>query len=146
MITIYCLFDPRTGVPFYVGATKNVKLRLTQHIAYTKKNRAKAEKWAKGGMAIIKYFPHIRKTLTILSILDAGHKPGISILHVGLTQKNAAYYEKFYFTALTSQGFDIQQEDNRFYKSTALLPTWSSRQSVRKRTYLLEYPQNKLGN
>jgi len=142
MIYIYCLFDPRTNVPFYVGATNNTKIRLQQHIAQAKKNRDKAIAFKTGAPFQLHYFPAIRKFLTICEILDSGNKPGLTVFCYTPKESIASFYEKFYYLALKSQGFDIQQEHNRFYPP-------NDRQfplTTKKNTYLLEYPQNIFGN
>lgn len=140
-ITIYCLFDPRTNIPFYVGATKDIKLRLYQHIRYTKTHRVKAERFREGGQHVLKYFPHFRKTLTMCDILDSGHKPGLCVLYITVGEKNAAYYEEFYYKALKSQGFDIQQEHNKFYHSNKSGQSWIERYMISTNTYLLRISQ-----
>lgn len=137
MIYIYCLFHPDSKIPFYVGATQNIKTRLYQHLVNARKLRGKTEIYKESGPTALLYLPHLRKTITILEILDNGKRPGIVVLATAPQPIIAAFYEEFYYLALKSQGFDIQQEHNRFYHSNHKY----YRLTGRKNTYLLDYPK-----
>jgi hypothetical protein len=54
MIQIYCLVNPFTDTPFYVGSTSSaLTSRLAQHVAYAVKNK----RWLNHSHDELKHFP-----------------------------------------------------------------------------------------
>lgn len=102
-VSIYCLIDPRTDKPFYVGCTK-VKLsdRLSQHMHEARNNFIINA----NGFCIDNYPErtfknvNIRKCLVILEILLHGKKPIIKLLKSCHFDKSD-HYEKFYYYKLS---------------------------------------------
>ena len=101
MVKIYCLLDPFSGLPFYVGATRNkLEFRLNSHVA---------------GRKVIQYVPG--KTTDrhnlIKSIVERGEMPLISCLLVVPTSLTDIF-EHYCYLFLTSQGIDLLQSNCRF--------------------------------
>lgn len=115
MIKIYCLANPFTDIPFYVGSTSGpLNTRLNQHIAYAKKNT----KWMQFSHNELKHFPAHIKDVTINMLQAIGKAPAIKQLHE-CPLSASDHYEQFFFNYFKSQGFYMFQEANRFtYKST----------------------------
>jgi len=98
MITIYCLVDPRTNSPFYIGATKvKLKNRLSAHI-----HEAAVFRTNNYAMPFTAYKKHfLIQELTKLNI-----KPKIEWLYT-CTINNVDHYEPFFYNVLISQGFEL---------------------------------------
>jgi hypothetical protein len=103
MVHIYCLIDPRTNKPFYVGATSGkLNIRLSSHLSDCR---------------LTPVDRHNNKMKLIRNILDSGKRPKIRLLQ-SVTLHEADHYEKFFFTLLRQQGFELLQQDYAFsYKS-----------------------------
>lgn len=136
MIQIYCLTNPITQLPFYVGATKSPLLvRLNQHITYALKNK----KWLNCDPIEFKFFPHKAKTALIVLLSNSNLKPGIiSLQECSLI--NVDHYEQFYYDMFKKQGIRIFQEERRFsYHSTTKTKSINSMK-------LTLYSKNNLNN
>lgn len=100
MIKIYCLVDPRTNSPFYVGATMNkVKARLCSHISEL--SGYPPENWSK-------------KMQFVCEIIRSGEKPVAKTLAV-VFLKDVDYYESFFYNLLIELGFKLLQKPHAFY-------------------------------
>jgi hypothetical protein len=99
-VKIYSLIDPRTGKPFYVGATQSeLKARLSHHVAH-----------AKGDLCTKKLK---RRMELIRSILAEGMRPKICLLEV-VALSAAGECERKHFMRLKKAGFDMIQGDGNF--------------------------------
>jgi hypothetical protein len=100
MVNIYCLIDPRTNTPFYVGATRRPLIkRLYGHIgqANTNNGRGHGEKRAQ----------------IIRAILAAGLRPCIQLLCT-TTPEHANHLEQYFYRYFTAQGIELQQSIHFF--------------------------------
>lgn len=105
MIQIYCLVDPRTKCPFYVGATVvRLKNRLSAHIHEAVNFRPN-----KYGM---QYTTHKKHSL-ILELNKIGIKPIIDLLYT-CTIHSVDYYEQFFNQMLINQGFELFNVTHHF--------------------------------
>lgn len=106
MINIYCLVNPLTNKPFYVGATKGtLHGRLSGHIHESK-------------TFIPKHWD--RKHTLINEIIVCGSKPQIKLLFITPIY-SAEYYELFFFHVLINQGFELLQSPPERYARKRLL-------------------------
>jgi len=102
MVKIYCLIDPRTDLPFYVGATKsNLRVRLNSHIA-------EATIWQPNFTGVL-----ASKKAFINDILSDGLRPIIKYLILVNTEK-AANFELLFYNYFTSIGLQLFQDKSRF--------------------------------
>lgn len=117
MIKIYCLVDPRNNRPFYVGATKVLlKERLSGHISDTTSYTY-----------VLKNCPdkrHGKKHDIVMAILESNQRPRIDLLYC-CDIHCAEFYERFFFEALTYQGFQIVNYQrninyNKYYQKIKL--------------------------
>lgn len=117
MINIYCLADPFTTIPFYVGVTKlALNTRLNQHITLA----AKSKEWLTQGHNELKHFPFHRKNVVINLLANSNRKPLIISL-VECQLGIADYYEELFYRMFKKQGFYMHQEEKRFkYHSTTI--------------------------
>lgn len=100
MITIYCLVNPITNRPFYVGATKsNLSARLSAHINESK--------------AILPIYWN-RKNYLINYIISLNKRPIITPLHK-CALFEVDHYEQLFYNVLTQQGFKLLQENSFNY-------------------------------
>ncbi len=94
MIRIYCLIDPRTTLPFYVGATKTrITSRLSGHL-----NEIKAYP--------SKYWND--KHRFINEIKETGYKVQVRLLQE-CSLHDADYYERFFYDLFISYGYTLLQ-------------------------------------
>lgn len=101
MITIYCLFNPITRLPFYVGATRSsLHKRLKEHLAG---RNVKSYTNGKSSMRndLLKY------------LMNNGIKPEIYSLII-VSADMANYCEKYFYTLFISQSIDLLQSGYRF--------------------------------
>lgn len=107
MVNIYCLIDPRTSNPFYVGATSNsLPSRLSAHIL-------EAKQWS-SLREVFQHGPSRQKQLTIILLLYIKQKPQIvKLAHVHA--KEADHYEKFFYEMFIHQGFELHQKATAFH-------------------------------
>ena len=101
MIKIYCLINPLTGIPFYVGATRRtLHARFVSHV----------------GASNVKTYS-ITKSSTranlIKSLMSQGLKPHISCLMI-VSPDVADYCESHFYNYFISQGIDLLQSPHRF--------------------------------
>jgi len=102
MISIYCLIDPRTGKPFYVGCTGGtIKNRLSAHITEIKTYHG---------------YNLSDKQKLIASIIEAGLRPE-AILLCNTTIEKADWVERFYYKAFVNLGFTMLQLSTSFFYS-----------------------------
>jgi hypothetical protein len=102
MVKIYCLIDPRTNAPFYVGATvKELRLRLNSHIA-------EATIWQPNFTGI-----KAKKQEFIRDIINSGNRPLIKYMLI-VNRDKAAFFELCYYNFLTKIGFQLFQDQRRF--------------------------------
>jgi hypothetical protein len=121
MIQIYCLFDPTTGHPFYVGATSyRLNIRLANHI--NERNVYSRRAWS-------------RKMLFIDGLMCAGNRPKIRLLYLANID-TVDHYEEFFHRLFVGQGFTMLQKPHAFsYKSTLRNGRYvSKRKRLRKYT------------
>lgn len=95
MINIYCLIDPRTNLPFYVGATKScLKKRLYNHLS------------------IIhipgKYGVMAARRDLIKNIVAEELKPEIKLLKQVLPHE-VDFYENYFYSYYTDRGIELLQ-------------------------------------
>jgi hypothetical protein len=110
MIKIYCLVDPFTEIPFYVGATKlPLKQRLKQHIQLS----LKYKEWMNCTHNELKHFPLQRRSVFINLLLNSNREPNIIELFQ-CSALAANYYEKFFYCFLQKSGFYLHQDNMRF--------------------------------
>jgi len=104
MIFIYCLFDPRNGYPFYVGATcYKLNHRLSNHV--NEKKTYSAERWSE-------------KMIFIRELEKVGIRPQIKLLYTASID-TVDHYEAFFHAVLTRQGYKLLQKPHAFsYKNT----------------------------
>jgi hypothetical protein len=104
MIYIYCLFDPRNGRPFYVGATcYRLNIRLANHI--NERNVYSRRVWSK-------------KMQFIDGMMCAGVRPKVRLLYVSNID-TVDHYERFFHEMLVQQGYALLQKPHAFsYKNT----------------------------
>ena len=87
-INIYTLSDPNTNKIMYVGKTRNIPKRYSDHINEAKKsNLTKKQQW-------------------INSLLNNGLKPKIEILDT-CSEDESEIFESFYISLIKSWGFDL---------------------------------------
>lgn len=117
MIQIYCLVDPFTHIPFYVGATKlSLAVRLNQHIT----GAAKFKDWLKYSHNELKHFPFQRKNVIINLLANSNRKPLITCL-IECPLYMVDHYEQFFYEMFKKQGFYMHQEAKKFkYHSTTI--------------------------
>lgn len=97
---IYCLIDPRTGSPFYVGAAQNPKARYNYHMSYLPDMR---EETIQG-----------KRFRLVKSILKTGQRPILKIIS-RVTIRMAGRMECFYYNRFTKQGHTLLQSVYKFY-------------------------------
>lgn len=100
MINIYCLIDPRNNKPFYVGATiQPIETRLSGHISeigtYSQKYRSD-------------------KMVCIAQLMNIGKRPKVRLL-LSTSIYAVDFYEYFFYLMFIHQGYDLYQDNNRFY-------------------------------
>lgn len=104
MYKIYCLVDPNTNAPFYVGVTKGkLRVRLSchlQNVDYVVKN------WKKRTLTY-------QRNELIYNILNDLKKPKIYLLFV-TDKSSAAFMEKKCYEYLTNQGAELLQSSILF--------------------------------
>lgn len=88
---IYLLFDPRNGMPFYVGMTKQPDKRLYQHI-----NNSRLEEDTTN-----------RNYLYIQSILSDGLEPVMEVVEKTPTREDAKGRERFWMGFMGYHGIKI---------------------------------------
>jgi hypothetical protein len=97
-ITIYCLINPLTNEPFYVGATVNpLQVRLSEHLFSST---------CHGG------FQQQRHDM-MARIMKKKMRPVIFPLVV-TTEKRVDYYEEYYYKRYTRMGFKLLQRNDKF--------------------------------
>jgi hypothetical protein len=104
MIKIYCLVNPITNKPFYVGATKvALKTRLYAHIHEAKTFR------------INKYSPQLscKKHFLIKGLIESNSPPVIDLLYISPLLA-IEYYETFFYKMLINQGFELFNSPSQF--------------------------------
>ena len=101
MIKIYCLVDPITHKPFYVGATRrSLKDRLYSHIV------------GRFDPSYIKSLSSRRNKL-IREIIEAGQTPLIYCLII-VPSDICDLFEREYYNLFLSQGIELLQHKHRF--------------------------------
>lgn len=99
MANIYCLVDPRTDKPFYVGATISpLNKRLCGHISESK---------------ITHHHTTSKKILFMRGILSTGQRPRIELLQIVDTCV-IDEYEIFFYNMFLAQGFELFQFSHTF--------------------------------
>lgn len=124
MIQIYCLFDPRNGRPFYVGATSySLNIRLANHI--NERNVYSREHWS-------------RKMTFIDGMMCAGIRPQVRLLFISDID-TVDHYERFFHALFVEQGYTLLQKPHAFsYKSTLRNGRYvSKRKQLRKYNKIL---------
>ena len=102
MVKIYCLIDPRTNAPFYIGITSvTLRARLNAHIA-------EAAVWAPGFRGI-----KAKKQKFIRSLTDNGLRPGIKCI-ILVNKAKASAAEAQFYSYFTGLGFQLLQAPHRF--------------------------------
>jgi hypothetical protein len=104
MMQIYCLVNPITNQPFYVGATKVIlKNRLSAHIHEALTFR------------LNKYVPQIsqNKHAIIKELTESNLKPKIDLLFISPLPA-VEYYEAFFYDMLKKQGFTLFNSPSHF--------------------------------
>lgn len=104
MVTIYALIDLRTNEPFYVGASNNMKQRISCHIRDAIGNK---EQRRHGSTATFSRHQVINELLG----------EGIELEYVSLLvvpPHAANKCEKYIYTLLIKHGFTLYQVANRF--------------------------------
>lgn len=92
-VNIYCLIDPRTGSPFYVGATrKKISIRLSEH----------KTAYASGKGVLAKKYNFIR------AMIKEGFTPEVKLLRI-VEHEKSDHYEYFYIRKFLRKGFDLIQ-------------------------------------
>lgn len=100
MISIYALINPLNKNVFYVGATKNPRIRLRQHIIESRTiNTPKCNQ--------------------ILSILDEGCRPLLFVL-TACAALDVSETEEYYINYFKSMGFALSQNKKSTYSQTYL--------------------------
>lgn len=101
-VKIYCLVDPRTERPFYVGATsRELKYRLNEHI------KEELDRGIRG-----------KKAELIKQILTAGYLPQIKLIKE-VKYDDVDKCEAFYIKKFIRNGFELFQiHDRCTYKRT----------------------------
>lgn len=123
MISIYCLVDPRNNRPFYVGATKVLlKNRLSGHIHDAAVFQT---------TQFAKPFTNHKKHLLIKELISQSLKPRIDLLYT-CSFATTNYYEYFFFSLLTAQGFEIFNRSHSF----------NYQQHIGNNKYLSKIPSN----
>jgi hypothetical protein len=104
MIYIYCLFNPLSGHPFYVGATcYKLNIRLANHISECKVYGP--DRWS-------------RKMSFINKLLSDGIKPKIRLIYISDID-TVDHYERFFHGMFVYQGYTLLQKPTAFsYKNT----------------------------
>lgn len=102
MIQIYCLVNPHTKRPFYVGATKYpLNNRLSVHINESK--------------SLLPLYRNTKHHL-INYILSTNKKPQINLLHK-CSLIEVDHYEEFFYNTLIKQGFKMLQAPSFSYSA-----------------------------
>lgn len=91
MIAIYCLVNPITDIPFYVGATSRpVHVRLKEHsISYPNSD-----------------FPRYQ---LITCLINGGHPPRLVVLIEIDSEAGAIFYERFFYALFINYGYRMLQ-------------------------------------
>lgn len=116
-INIYCLYDPRTRKPFYVGATRStISIRLSGHI-----NEVKT------------YLPKFwsAKQKFMHQMIQEGVRPKARLLLVA-TLHSVDHYEQFFHTMLILQGYELLQLTSAFHYKRKFLSERLRHQSYNK--------------
>jgi hypothetical protein len=100
MIKVYCLINPLTGNPFYVGATKGrLSTRLSQHIGEA--------------MGVNTYYIRSisddKKDLIRIAMYYQ-ERPTAKLLYSSDSLFDAGYYEEFFYNLFTLQGYTLLQK------------------------------------
>lgn len=104
MIKIYCLYNPLTFEPFYVGATSySLNYRLRSHLS-----EARRCKELKPNSSII-----TRRQQLIKKLIAQDLTPKIAVLFV-INKNNTDLMETFCHDLLNSFGFQLIQNQDRF--------------------------------
>lgn len=107
MIKVYCLINPFTDNPFYVGVTKGrLSTRLSAHV----------------GEAMKGYFNYVRniaddKRDKIRILHYYGKRPIIRLLYSSDCLFDAEYYELFFYNLFALQGYTLLQKKPSGYAS-----------------------------
>lgn len=101
-VNIYCLLDPRSNKPFYVGCTNGkLSTRLSAHITeiktYTGNRRSKKQEY-------------------IAEMIEQGIRPTILLLCLSDLEV-ADHCEEFYYLAFKRAGFELLQLPSSFFYS-----------------------------
>jgi mRNA deadenylase 3'-5' endonuclease subunit Ccr4 len=100
LIKIYSLSDPRTGLPFYVGATsKNLEHRLYAHCFCFAKTD-------KPGMIS-------RRKIFVKDMIKSGYKPTITLLQE-VKKAEVDKLERYYYNLFTEDGYILLQSSVAF--------------------------------
>jgi len=91
MITIYCLVNPITDIPFYVGATSRpIHIRLREHlISYPNSD-----------------FPRYQ---LITCLINGGYPPRLITLIKTDCEAAAIFYERFFYRLFINYGYRMLQ-------------------------------------
>ena len=128
LIKIYCLADPITLIPFYVGVTKGrLDYRLDGHIAEALSNKKKRVNGSDS------YF---KKCCAINNILDNKLQPLITILDI-VSDFQVNDSERFYYNYLINLGFTLYQDAKRFNSESLYKPKQFVNQSVNNNLQIL---------
>lgn len=108
MVSIYALIDPRNGIPFYIGATKYIKSRLSYHKA--------------DALMYSSYSPYSEtneRRALMLEIIQAGYKLDYTIL-LNVSEKAASKAEHYIYNLCMKEGVWLNQSPNRFYWANSI--------------------------
>ena len=108
-VFIYALIDPRTNLPFYVGATKQpLSSRLNNHVSDSR---------CMGGGKV-----YMSRSNFITEILASKSSPQIKLLRE-TTSEFADHYECFYYRKFIKKGLTLLQSGDKFNYSKVVTPS-----------------------
>ena len=90
---IYTLTDPITNTVRYIGQTNNLNRRLNGHIQTSLNMNSKKS--------------NTHKSCWIRKLLNQNTKPIINIIHECIDYEESNFYEKYYITKYTNEGFNL---------------------------------------
>lgn len=102
MIKIYCLVNPLTGLPFYVGATKHrLSARISRHCSDNSRICTPDDSHS------------YNKAVLFKQLKDMGLRPIIMLLFT-TNKENVDICEKYFYNLFISQGIDLLQTNYNF--------------------------------
>jgi len=117
MVSIYALVNPINDTIFYIGASNNPKLRLSQHILDSRNGQS-------------------FKNWNILIILSLGKEVEMDILHE-CEVKDVSFWEEFYIDLFKSYGLDINQMQVSTYSASFINGYYNKNKEYKSRNVII---------